>query len=89
MWANKGSASSASFSDIEFRELFWWVERRRGGGEVAAVQWEPTGRSNGAVPLGCSVDNSDRPVTTARGSRTPEQSPLQMTRKNISRWTHF
>lgn len=33
---------------------------------MIAVQWEPTGGSNGAIPLSCSVDNSDQPVTTKR-----------------------
>lgn len=43
MWANKGSASSASFSDIEFRELFWWVEAK--GGRGGGVRWLQYNRS--------------------------------------------
>lgn len=52
--------SNASFSDTEFRELLVGVEG------LVAVQWEPTGRSNRAIPLGGTGDNSSQPVHTSK-----------------------
>lgn len=50
MWANKGSASSASFSDIEFRELFWWVEGKGGGGVVRWLQYNGSQQEDQTEP---------------------------------------
>lgn len=60
MSANKGSDLMPAFLILNSENCWVGVEG------LVAVQWEPTGRSNRAIPLGGTGDNSSQPVHTSK-----------------------